>query len=715
MVTGVEEYFKILEELQKNNTTLPINIQSGESFFDVDLNDRLIIVPPEFKKYIAVQRDHNIETIYFRVDRYFDTTDLSELTCVVQFTNARKESGIHLVSEKDLTTYSSDGKMILGWKLNRDITQYPGTVTYSLRFYKLDENKKFIYDLHTIPAIGIIAPGLDTLEDTNAEEDTKPVANLITDLINRVDYACGPEMNGMMKNNINEYFAENPVKEEIRDYLTENPFDATEQIEEYLGKISLFFDTFPTDEVIATIPFNSEFTTKGFYSKYDGGGCKYGVTNYCNNGIKIGDRYIRAIDEKDTGIIDVTKYGVMQSNSSKFDNDIATRNITAVNKIISRIILNTTLYFPAGQYFFNAPISTKNSNVRFNILGQCPIGLSTDLTDRGVTTFYFSGLQEGDSAVYGTFNAISNIKLISTDYDMTFTRDNIYNGEEVAAEIFTNKVTGINATKQIAIENVLIIGFYTGIYCVTANTSIVNVNIRKCHNGISVGNDTKLLHIHFFYVYIGLIIRGSLTSANQVRGDSIAEHLINIIAGNSIQIHDIDCDWSLKSAILLGNNVNYNTVNRLYINGLHARSGIKNLYNIDNENEKSMIDVETNEDMTITPIISVSSKTKLQSAIINTMNDGSLPTIDSNSKTSWYTPIGILGGGTETMIINVLINNASEIFDLTKEYADKVFKSLSTNSGVNSSVQVQNGLGSLYITKTGSVTKYHKNTLAEIG
>ena len=94
MVTGVEEYFKILEELQKNNTTLPINIQSGESFFDVDLNDRLIIVPPEFKKYIAVQRDHNIETIYFRVDRYFDTTDLSELTCVVQFTNARKESGI---------------------------------------------------------------------------------------------------------------------------------------------------------------------------------------------------------------------------------------------------------------------------------------------------------------------------------------------------------------------------------------------------------------------------------------------------------------------------------------------------------------------------------------------------------------------------------------------------------------------------------------------
>ena len=231
MVTGVEEYFKILEELQKNNTTLPINIQSGESFFDVDLNDRLIIVPPEFKKYIAVQRDHNIETIYFRVDRYFDTTDLSELTCVVQFTNARKESGIHLVSEKDLTTYSSDGKMILGWKLNRDFTQYPGTVTYSLRFYKLDENKKFIYDLHTIPAIGIIAPGLDTLEDTNAEEDTKPVANLITDLINRVDYACGPEMNGMMKNNIRDYFVENPVEEEIQEYITNHPVVSDDQVD----------------------------------------------------------------------------------------------------------------------------------------------------------------------------------------------------------------------------------------------------------------------------------------------------------------------------------------------------------------------------------------------------------------------------------------------------------------------------------------------------
>ena len=96
------------------------------------------------------------------------------------------------------------------------------------------------------------------------------------------------------------------------------------------------------------------------------------------------------------------------------------------------------------------------------------------------------------------------------------------------------------------------------------------------------------------------------------------------------------------------------------------------------------------------------------------MNDGSLFTLDSSSKTSWYTPTGILGGGTETMIINVLINTASEIFDLTKEYADKVFKTLSTNSGINSSVQMQNGLGSLYITKTGSATKYHKNTLDEI-
>jgi hypothetical protein len=44
-----------------------------EPLFEIDANSRSIAVPSEFSRNgVGVKGDHQAETLYFRVDRYFD-------------------------------------------------------------------------------------------------------------------------------------------------------------------------------------------------------------------------------------------------------------------------------------------------------------------------------------------------------------------------------------------------------------------------------------------------------------------------------------------------------------------------------------------------------------------------------------------------------------------------------------------------------------------
>jgi hypothetical protein len=38
-----------------------------------------------------VQKDHNAETLYFILDRYYDNVDLATMSCIVQYQNASKD------------------------------------------------------------------------------------------------------------------------------------------------------------------------------------------------------------------------------------------------------------------------------------------------------------------------------------------------------------------------------------------------------------------------------------------------------------------------------------------------------------------------------------------------------------------------------------------------------------------------------------------------
>ena len=92
-VTSIDEYFSVLEILAKVVKTVVSNnkgydaklyndklfiIPFGENDFVIDANSRKIGVPQEFARNgVGVEGDHFVESLYFTIDRYFDTIDFA--------------------------------------------------------------------------------------------------------------------------------------------------------------------------------------------------------------------------------------------------------------------------------------------------------------------------------------------------------------------------------------------------------------------------------------------------------------------------------------------------------------------------------------------------------------------------------------------------------------------------------------------------------------
>ena len=56
-----------------------IQMSGRETIYDINLDTRIIDSP----KFIGVEKDHAAETIYFKVDRYYDYMDLANTICII--------------------------------------------------------------------------------------------------------------------------------------------------------------------------------------------------------------------------------------------------------------------------------------------------------------------------------------------------------------------------------------------------------------------------------------------------------------------------------------------------------------------------------------------------------------------------------------------------------------------------------------------------------
>ncbi len=151
MQTVSTEYWRNLYRIQQDNNlpSLAILLPSTENIYELDLNTRKLEAP----EFLSNYTDHVAEVIYFKCDRYFDYMDLANTNIIIQYKNAKGESRIYAVPFVDVATCSLENKMLIPWCVDGNVTAKAGEVTFSIRFYKLDENGEVLeYSLSTLPA-----------------------------------------------------------------------------------------------------------------------------------------------------------------------------------------------------------------------------------------------------------------------------------------------------------------------------------------------------------------------------------------------------------------------------------------------------------------------------------------------------------------------------------------------------------------------------------
>ena len=163
MITTPEEYYAQLHLIQTQNPPKLAILPTAEKTYDINLDIREINSP----KFLSIEHDHQSETIYFKIDRFYDYMDLATTACIIQYINAKGEPRIYAVPFYDITTCAEESKMLFPWCIDGGATAAAGKVEYSIRFYKLDkEGKNFIYNLNTKTTSSEVLYGMNVQELT---------------------------------------------------------------------------------------------------------------------------------------------------------------------------------------------------------------------------------------------------------------------------------------------------------------------------------------------------------------------------------------------------------------------------------------------------------------------------------------------------------------------------------------------------------------------
>ena len=163
-------YDNVLKSIQSTNIMLADHVKLNQPIIEIDWNTRVMKLPPEYQSFLGVEHDHQADTVYFCADRYFDSVDLSTMTCVIEYINASKEGRICPVLDIDTTT--DPNKIYFGWKLGKGATKTAGPIRFVVRFYTIDPNKDiYVYNLSTQVCTANILKGIASPNIGAEEED----------------------------------------------------------------------------------------------------------------------------------------------------------------------------------------------------------------------------------------------------------------------------------------------------------------------------------------------------------------------------------------------------------------------------------------------------------------------------------------------------------------------------------------------------------------
>lgn len=140
-------------------------------------NDRIITVPESLKR-IAVQYDHNVETVTFDCPRYWDGLDMSKMVVYINYRLPNRILGSY-VADNVAVDESDTNLMHFTWTISRNVTGTEGNISFLVCIKKTDSdgNEENHWNSELNNTI-YVSKGLETTE-TIAESHPDVITNLL--------------------------------------------------------------------------------------------------------------------------------------------------------------------------------------------------------------------------------------------------------------------------------------------------------------------------------------------------------------------------------------------------------------------------------------------------------------------------------------------------------------------------------------------------------
>lgn len=126
---------ELLNSLTENDISLQLANPETEPHIVVG-DDRFISVPKELQR-IAVQYDHDVETVTFDCPRYWDDLDMSDLSIYINYMRKDRVVGIYKATDISVDTIN-DRIMHFNWKISRNVTEVVGQIKFLVCIKKGD-------------------------------------------------------------------------------------------------------------------------------------------------------------------------------------------------------------------------------------------------------------------------------------------------------------------------------------------------------------------------------------------------------------------------------------------------------------------------------------------------------------------------------------------------------------------------------------------------
>lgn len=126
----------LLNSLESSKATARLANSSEEPHIIIGA-DRYITVPDELKR-LAVQYDHDIETVTFDCPRYWDEHDMSQMAVYINYELSDETIGVY--KAKNVRADDLDSSIMhFEWTINNEVTPVNGPITFLICVKNVDE------------------------------------------------------------------------------------------------------------------------------------------------------------------------------------------------------------------------------------------------------------------------------------------------------------------------------------------------------------------------------------------------------------------------------------------------------------------------------------------------------------------------------------------------------------------------------------------------